>query len=308
MNKLVGIIIALALVFGILLLIGAFFATGDSIIERIAYFVVGSALIVSVFSSTVRHISSLVASLLGLIYTSLCYFSYSNITLFTYIVCLIIAIFTAIHSIQTLCERHSIRFVFTSNHAQDALETSEDLVVTSTEDLCVFLSSHTLVDQIYTKVAGVSYNNEDGTSRQDILRLCCAGDEIALEYFEYKGSPAYAVYTQHGQIGNLPADISKTIDRQYSGCIIQGTIRFRTGGYDGLYFGCELLLKVYKENTSITNSALDTDTAKPHDKPVYTANEFTPSTSCPPFRVDDKFIAEAQWYAARGGVDLTEDD
>ena len=195
-----------------------------------------------------------------------------------------------------------------TDEADGTLESADDIVVTSAEDLHDFLSSHALVDQIYTKVAGVSYNNEDGTSRQDILRLCSTGDEIALRYFDYRGSPAYAVHTQYGQIGNLPANISDTINQQYSGCTIHGTIRFRTGGYDGLYFGCELLLKVYKENSSVVNSTLGTDISKPHDSPVYPVNEFTPSTPCTPFRVDEKFIAEAQWYAARGGVDLTEDD
>lgn len=141
MNKLVGIIIALALVLGVLLLIGAFFATGDSIGARICYFIIGSALIVSVFSSTVRHISLLAASLLGAIYFSLCYFSYSSITLFTYIVCLIIAIITAIYCIQEFLERHSIQFVFTSNtlHEDIPLENSEDHIVGDTlVDDCQF--------------------------------------------------------------------------------------------------------------------------------------------------------------------------
>lgn len=57
-------------------------------------------------------------------------------------------------------------------------------------------------------VAGVTFQNEDGSSRQDILRAVCAGkkrgqSDVVLEQFDYKGSPAVRVLTPAGCVGNV---------------------------------------------------------------------------------------------------------
>lgn len=111
-----------------------------------------------------------------------------------------------------------------------------------------FLSSHTEIREIRTKVAGVSFNNENGSSRQELLSLCEAGQAIELIPFRYKGDPAYRVITQYGQIGNLRADDAALLDDIYRGCVIVGTISKVTGGANGQYYGCNIILKIYQKN------------------------------------------------------------
>ena len=61
--------------------------------------------------------------------------------------------------------------------------------------------------RIVTAIAGVTFNNDDGSSRQAILKDIKArgGDaEVELEEFEYKGKPAVRVLIDGEQIGNIP--------------------------------------------------------------------------------------------------------
>lgn len=223
------------------------------------------------------------------------------------------------------------------------LETSDDIVVTSEDALQDFLSSHTLVDRIHTKVVGVTFDNDDGTNRQSILALCSGGDEIALRYFDYHGAPAYAVMSQYGQIGNLSADLAKSIDTIYDGCVVHGSITSRTGGCNGSFYGCNILLEIYREITppsqpedrspipcAETNHEEDLQQDRPSVPPSRNLENSTvvPSSVRPSIpriapsymeghrqskkasqpSINEQFIAEAQWYAARGGVDLVDDE
>lgn len=57
-------------------------------------------------------------------------------------------------------------------------------------------------------VAGVTFDNDDGSSRQEILREICEGDEDGdteawLEWYQYRGQDAYRVMTPHGCVGNV---------------------------------------------------------------------------------------------------------
>ena len=57
-------------------------------------------------------------------------------------------------------------------------------------------------------VAGVTFQNEDGTSRQDILRDICEGGDGGsawawLEWYQYKSEDAYHVMTARGCVGSL---------------------------------------------------------------------------------------------------------
>lgn len=58
------------------------------------------------------------------------------------------------------------------------------------------------------KVAGVSFSNDDGRERQEIIKEIRAGRQvqIALNPYEFKGKPAIAVFADDEQIGNVPAD------------------------------------------------------------------------------------------------------
>lgn len=57
------------------------------------------------------------------------------------------------------------------------------------------------------KIAGVTFKNEDGTKRQDILKSLKNGDTVGLKTYEYEGKTAIGVYTCDGkQIGNIKED------------------------------------------------------------------------------------------------------
>ncbi len=226
-------------------------------------------------------------------------------------------------AIGILFTRRLVRSSHRNNNSAQTVVAPGDIVINSTSNLQGFLATHTLVDTIFTKVVGVTYKNDDGSSRQRILASCHIGDEIALRPFTYRGAPAYAVWSPHGQIGNLSADLARDIDANFGDCITQCTIATVTGGTDGLYYGCNLIIKVYKENEYAKPPWRSTvwqataNTQKPSGEQVrntyklpddQTSNAWIPpaeqASNAPP----EPFIAEAQWYAARGGVDLKEDE
>lgn len=115
------------------------------------------------------------------------------------------------------------------------------------DELHQFCQDHPLIDEFYTKVVGVTYDNDDGTSRQRILSYCRAGDPLAFIPYSFKGAPALAVTSKYGQIGNLSADLAAKLEYDYDcDLILSGTISEITGGQDGLYYGCNLHMFAYK--------------------------------------------------------------
>lgn len=70
------------------------------------------------------------------------------------------------------------------------------------------------------KTAGVTFNNDDGTSRQDLIRKMYYHEppfedkeaELALERYEYRGRPAYKVLVNDCQIGNLSKTDAEYVD------------------------------------------------------------------------------------------------
>lgn len=75
-------------------------------------------------------------------------------------------------------------------------------------------------------IAGVTFDNEDGTSRQKILRdLKVTGGEahLDLEEYEFKGAPAIRVLVNDMCVGNVPknyvAQVSAVLDRLENGRI-----------------------------------------------------------------------------------------
>lgn len=72
-----------------------------------------------------------------------------------------------------------------------------------------------------TNIVGVTYDNEDGTSRQKILKdyyvSGVAGSQLNLEEFEYKNEPAVRVLLDGQCVGNIPknrvAELLTIMDR-----------------------------------------------------------------------------------------------
>ncbi len=70
-------------------------------------------------------------------------------------------------------------------------------------------------------VAGVTFRNDDGTSRQKILREICDGDDFgtalgSLEEYDFEGEQAIRVVTADGCVGNIRKsdlkEVSKFLD------------------------------------------------------------------------------------------------
>ena len=88
--------------------------------------------------------------------------------------------------------------------------------------------------------AGVSYKNDDGTDRQEIIdRLHCGAEyNCRLERYAYQGESAYHIVINDQTVGNVPKNIAKTFgvkdDAGYWPIIVSAGIH---GGPD---VGCEV--------------------------------------------------------------------
>lgn len=86
--------------------------------------------------------------------------------------------------------------------------------------------------RIVTSIAGVTFNNDDGVSRQALLKDLKArgGDaDLELEEYEYKGKPAIRVLVDGEQVGTIPrtrvAEVSEVLDRLESASLEVETFR-----------------------------------------------------------------------------------
>ncbi len=70
--------------------------------------------------------------------------------------------------------------------------------------------------KIKTSIVGVTFNNDDGSSRQNILQVLKNNDQLFLKEYTYNGSPAYYVLNKRGGcLGNLPQNIADLIKDKY---------------------------------------------------------------------------------------------
>lgn len=107
------------------------------------------------------------------------------------------------------------------------------------------ISNFDVVKTYHTKVVGVTYKNDDGSSRQENIENSYDGEKLIFREYEYEGKPAIAVYTQFNeQIGfikkELASDISAFIDADERQLIMHGEITEITGGEYGEKYGCNI--------------------------------------------------------------------
>lgn len=92
---------------------------------------------------------------------------------------------------------------------------------------------------IRTKVVGVTFQNDDGTDRQELLALVSPGDTLDLEPYKYNGAPAMKVVHAVGCIGNLKAELAADLCKNeyitYTAEVLEVT-----GGEDGKTYGCNI--------------------------------------------------------------------
>lgn len=104
--------------------------------------------------------------------------------------------------------------------------------------------------KIKTKVVGVSFKNDNGTSRQKYISKSFVGEKIHIIHKPIKGHPnALAVYnSRHCQIGHLSSELAsevvKDMNKDY---IVLGKITSITGGEkEKPTLGCNIELELYK--------------------------------------------------------------
>ncbi len=117
-----------------------------------------------------------------------------------------------------------------------------------------------LLKSINTRVVGVSFRNDAGTERQEILSGLSVGEAMLLEYFEYENEPAYAVTDVLGnRIGSLSKELAADIYKKYKDCYFAVQIWDITGGDVGQKYGCVIDIDIYdtvpeiiKQSTPVT--------------------------------------------------------
>ncbi len=101
---------------------------------------------------------------------------------------------------------------------------------------------------LHTKVAGVTHKNEDGENIQSILKTLNDSCNLILERdpknpYDPNAIKVYADGEHIGYINrDLARDLAKSMD---SGRTVEASIDEITGGKDGLYYGCNITIKIF---------------------------------------------------------------
>ena len=110
-----------------------------------------------------------------------------------------------------------------------------------------------VVQDFHTKVVGVTFGNDDGSSRQEIIKGCKVGEDIIFKPVPTKDYPdAIGVFNMRGQqLGHINAELAAELKEKYGANPMSVTINNITGGDDKNY-GCNLHIIIYShaENNS----------------------------------------------------------
>lgn len=105
------------------------------------------------------------------------------------------------------------------------------------------VSGSRIAETIRTKVVGVTYCNDDGESRQDILSRMTGDEEIQIEKTVYNGEPAAYVKWGDKVLGYLSAELSKDLANRYPNARYEAKLLEISGG--GVHtFGCNIELDI----------------------------------------------------------------
>lgn len=131
-----------------------------------------------------------------------------------------------------------------------------------------------IVETIRTKLVGVTYDNEDGENRQDILSSMTGNEEIEVEKYIFNGEPAAYVKCGNKVLGNLAAELAKDLAEKYPDARYTAEILEISGGGGVQTFGCNIELDVIEDatpsvsqHTRETTVYVDRSNKKYHSKP-----------------------------------------
>lgn len=130
-----------------------------------------------------------------------------------------------------------------------------------------------IAETIRTKVVGVTFQNDDGESRQDILSRMTGDEEIEIEKTTYNGEPAAYVKWDNKILGYLSAELAKDLAARYPNARYTAEILEISGG--GVQtFGCNIELDVVVEEQQHSQHTagetvvyIDRSSKKYHSKP-----------------------------------------
>lgn len=91
-------------------------------------------------------------------------------------------------------------------------------------------SAGKIAETIRTKIVGVTFENEDGENRQDILSRMTGDEQIEVEKYTYNGKPAAYVKWGNKILGNLSAELAEDLERKYPNAQYTAEILEISGG------------------------------------------------------------------------------
>lgn len=136
-------------------------------------------------------------------------------------------------------------------------------------------SGSRIAETIRTKIVGVTFDNEDGENRQDILRTMTGNEDITVEKYTYNGEPAAYIKWGSKVLGNLSAELAKDLARKYPQARYTAEILEISGG--GVQtFGCNIELDIIVEEKKSSTAQpvgetivyIDHSSKKYHSKPT----------------------------------------
>lgn len=151
------------------------------------------------------------------------------------------------------------------------------------------VSGSRIAETIRTKVVGVTYCNDDGESRQDILSRMTGDEEIQIEKTVYNGEPAAYVKWGDKVLGYLSAELSKDLANRYPNARYEAKLLEISGG--GVHtFGCNIELDIIvdeqrgsaQEPAGETVVYVDRSSKKYHIKPDWFRDEEPESNTIKP--------------------------
>lgn len=87
-----------------------------------------------------------------------------------------------------------------------------------------------VAETIKTKLVGVTFDNEDGENRQDLLAQMVGYEELTVEKYTFKGEPAAYVKWGDKILGNLSAELATNLQKKYPDATYEARILEITSG------------------------------------------------------------------------------
>lgn len=111
---------------------------------------------------------------------------------------------------------------------------------------------------VTVKLAGVTFKNDDGTERQQILRALKFHDapynteiDVSIKEYQFDNERAYGVYLNDTQIGNIPRHLIQFIYDNFQRIESISSITAYGGGRDAdgkpKSYGAEITIRLYKD-------------------------------------------------------------